>query len=37
MVLQSLKKLLVHRERDKLAPPFMYKIYDEFQEKLTKQ
>ena len=37
IVLQSLKKLLVCRERDKPAPPCIYKIYDEFQEKLTKQ
>ena len=37
MALQSLKKLLVRRERDKPAPPCIYKIYDEFQEKLTKQ
>ena len=37
IALQSLKKLLVRRERDKPAPPCIYKIYDEFQEKLTKQ
>ena len=37
MALQSLKKLLVRRERDKPAPPCIYKIYDEFQEKLKKQ
>ena len=36
IALQSLKKLLVRRERDKPAPPCIYKIYDEFQEKLTK-
>jgi len=37
IALQSLKKLLVRRERDKPAPPCIYKIYDEFQEKLKKQ
>lgn len=37
MALQSLKKLLVRRERDKPAPPCIYKIYDNFQEKLKKQ
>ena len=36
IALQSLKKLLVRRERDKPAPSCIYKIYDEFQEKLTK-
>ena len=36
IALQSLKKLLVRRERDKPAPPCIYKIYDEFQEKLKK-
>ena len=37
IALQSLKKLLVRRERDKPAPPCIYKIYDEFQEKLQRQ
>ena len=37
IALQSLKKLLVRRERDKPAQPCIYKIYDEFQEKLKKQ
>lgn len=36
IALQSLKKLLVRRERDKPAPSCIYKIYDEFQEKLKK-
>lgn len=36
MVLQSLKKLLVHEEKDKLALPWICKIYNKFQEKLMK-